>query len=198
MAIRKILRSGHPVLRQVAFELTPSQIKSTEIKSLIEDMVQTLADSGGIGLAAPQVGESIRLAIIDIKGGPTRYGDLKPHPLAVYINPKVTVLDPNTCRHWEGCLSLPGLRGLVERPSHIRIDYLDHEGQPKQLEVHDFLAAVFQHEFDHLDGCLYVDRLVDSRSLVFETELGQYGAPWIQDTADLPRQDDTDLELQAE
>ncbi len=177
MAIRRVLRMGHPLLRELARPVSPDELGSAAISHLIDDMVDTLRDYGGVGLAAPQIGESLRLAIIEIDGGPTRYGELESLPLTVFVNPVIEVLNPATAGYWEGCLSVPGLRGYVERPQHVRIDYTDREGQHKSLELRGFYATVFQHEFDHLDGVLYVDRLNDTRQLTFEREFERYLAP---------------------
>jgi peptide deformylase len=174
MAVRKIIRMGHPTLRHRARELTPEEITSSELRALVDDMVDTLHDYGGIGLAAPQIDESIRLAIIQIAGGPTRYGELDSVPLTVFANPDIEVLDPARSGYWEGCLSVPGLLGYVERPQHIRVTYTDLDGQPQSVEPEGFLATVFQHEFDHLDGHLFIDRMTDPTKLVFEQEFARY------------------------
>jgi len=174
MTIRRIVRMGNPVLRQVARELSPQEISSSETALLIADMTDTLRDYGGIGLAAPQVGVAVRLAIIEIEGGPTRYGELEAMPLTVFINPEIEVLDSGVAAYWEGCLSVPGLRGLVERPQHVRIRYTTVEGKPAEFELHGFTATVFQHEFDHLNGKLFVDRMTDMSSLSFEREYERY------------------------
>lgn len=168
---------GHPVLREVARPLEPDEITSAALAGLIADMQDTLRDYGGIGLAAPQIGESVRLAIIEIPGGPTRYGELDSMPLTVFINPVIEVLDPAIAGYWEGCLSVPGLRGFVERPQHVKISYTNIDGGKDELELTGFFATVFQHEFDHLDGVLYVDRLMDSRLLSFEKEYERYLLP---------------------
>lgn len=168
MAIREIIRMGHPTLRQVARPVTPEELGSEFIGELIQDMVETLHNAGGIGLAAPQVDVPIRLAIIDLPGGPSRYGLLPRIPLTVFINPVIEVLDDSVAGAWEGCLSVPGLRGYVERPQHIRVDAINEKGEPMALELKGFPATVFQHEFDHLDGHLYVDRMTDMSRLVFE------------------------------
>ena len=181
MAVRKVLRMGHPTLRRVARPLTNREARSEPIARLVEDMVETLHDYGGIGLAAPQVNESIRLAIIEIPSMGSRYGDLEPMPLTVFVNPVVTVLDASTEGYWEGCLSLPGLRGWVERPQHIRVDYKDLILRSHSKEFGGFQATVFQHEFDHLDGTLFVDRMTDTTRLVFEEEYARYG---LSDTPD--------------
>ena len=174
MAVRRIIRMGHPTLRQQARELTAEEIVASATRGLVDDMTDTLHDYGGIGLAAPQINESIRLAIIEIPGGPTRYGELEAVPLSVFVNPQVTVLDEAMAGHWEGCLSIPGLLGYVERPQHIRVSYTDLDGQLQHIEPKGFLATVFQHEFDHLDGHLFVDRMTDPTRLVFEEEFARY------------------------
>lgn len=177
MAVREVLRMGHPLLRQAARPVNPAEIGTSAWCSLLEDMTDTLRAQGGIGLAAPQIGVSWRVAIIEIEGGATRYGELKALPLAVFINPAVEVLDPATAGFWEGCLSVPGLRGYVERPQHIRVTYTDSAGDSQALELRGFLATVFQHEFDHLDGRLYVDRVRDTTKLAFEAEYQRYLEP---------------------
>jgi len=168
LAVREILRMGHPLLRQPARPLEPGEAGTARIGQLIDDMVDTLRQAGGIGLAAPQVGESLRLAIIRIPGGPTRYGEVPSMPLTVFVNPTIEVLDERAAGYWEGCLSVPGLRGWVERPQHVRVRALRPDGTEFELELQDFQATVFQHEFDHLDGRLYVDLVRDPKQLVFE------------------------------
>jgi peptide deformylase len=165
---------GHPTLRQRSRDLTEAELASPEIRVLVDDMIDTLHDYGGIGLAAPQVNEPYRLAIIEIPGGHTRYGDIPAMPLRVFANPQIEVLDPATAGYWEGCLSVPGLRGYVERPQHIRVSALDLEGTPVTLTLEGFPATVFQHEFDHLDGKLYIDHIEDTTKLVFEEEFLRY------------------------
>jgi peptide deformylase len=172
MAAREIIRMGHPTLRRVARPLEPHELRGSDLESLVEDMVETLSLAGGIGLAAPQVNESIRLAIVKVPAGPTRYGEIQAMPLTVFINPEIEVITDETAGYWEGCLSVPGLRGYVERPQGVRVRALNLQGKKFELELHGFLATVFQHEFDHLDGILYVDRLKDSSLLVFEDMLG--------------------------
>ena len=170
MAIRQILRMGHPNLRRVAQPVDITHIDSPDMQLLIRDMVDTLADSGGMRLAAPQIDEDLRVAIIEIPGGPTRYGDIEAMPLTVFFNPVIEVLDDQRKGFWEGCLSVPGLRGFVERPQHIRVTYTSTAKQTEILELTGFLATVMQHEFDHLDGRLYVDRITDTTLLAFEDE----------------------------
>ena len=137
-------------------------------------MIDTLHDYGGIGLAAPQINEPVRLAVIEIDGGPSRYGHIPQMPLTVFVNPHVEVLNPEPEGYWEGCLSVPGLRGFVKRPQHVRVRATDLTGEPMDLELKGFLATVFQHEFDHLDGKLYIDRIDDPRLLAFDEEFQRY------------------------
>ena len=170
MAVRKIIRMGHPTLRKRARELTPAELKSPELTRLVADMVDTLHDYGGIGLAAPQVNEPVRLAIIEIGGGPSRYGEIPQLPLTVFVNPEIEIVNEKAAGYWEGCLSVPGLRGFVERPQHVRVSYQDLEGARHTLELKGFLATVFQHEFDHLDGKLYIDRIRDPSKLAYDEE----------------------------
>ena len=177
MAVRKIIRMGHPTLRRRARRLRPEELTSGALHRLVSDMVDTLHDYGGIGLAAPQVNESVRLALVEIPGGPTRYGELDHMPLTICINPEIEIVDETAAGYWEGCLSIPGLRGFVERPQHIRVRHLDLKGEQHAIEARDFLATVFQHEFDHLDGRLFVDRIQDPTRLAFEEEFARYLLP---------------------
>ena len=177
MAVRKIIRMGHPILREATRPLEPEEISSEATHRLVADMIDTLHDYGGIGLAAPQIAEPIRLAIVELPGGPSRYGELPEVPLTAFVNPEIDVLDPTTAGYWEGCLSVPGLRGFVARPQHIRVRALDLNGEPLEMTFQGFPATVFQHEFDHLDGKLYVDRITDPSKLVFEEEFDRYILP---------------------
>ena len=177
MAVRKIIRMGHPVLRQKARPVTQEELHSGAFHRLLADMRDTLHDYGGIGLAAPQIAESLRLALLELPGGPSRYGELPDLPLTLFVNPQLEVLDHATAGYWEGCLSVPGLRGYVERPQHIRVRALDAQGNPMEMTFRGFAATVFQHEFDHLDGILYIDRLSDPERLAFDEEYERYILP---------------------
>tara|TARA_B100000686_G_C16465716_1_gene799404 strand:+ start:290 stop:832 length:543 start_codon:yes stop_codon:yes gene_type:complete len=174
MTIRKILRMGHPTLRQKARQVTIEELKAPEFTELISDMIETLHNSGGIGLAAPQIDVPIRMAIIEIQGGDSRYGVIPSIPMTVFINPTIEVISPTEMGYWEGCLSIPGLRGFVERPQGIRVDALNRHGEQISMELNGFLATVFQHEFDHLDGKLYIDYIQNRELLVFEEEYEQF------------------------
>lgn len=181
MSILKVARMGHPVLRQKARDLTVEEICSPAIKQLIQDMVETMHEYSGIGLAAPQVHESIQLAVIEFEDDNDRYPGMSDQPLGVFINPKITVLDSTEQGFWEGCLSVPELRGLVHRPRKIRVDYLDRDAKPRSIEAEGFLATVFQHELDHLAGKLFVDRMTDMTKLAFLTEYQRYWVPSEED-----------------
>lgn len=175
MAIRKVARMGHPVLRKKARELSKQEILSHETRLLVRDMIETMAEYGGIGIAAPQIHESQAVAIIDYQ----EEGESE-QPLTVIINPKITVLDEKRQGFWEGCLSIPELRGLVYRPRKVQIDYLDLEAKPQKIVAEGYLATVFQHELDHLFGTLFIDRIEyapGKSPIAFTEEYSRYLAP---------------------
>lgn len=165
---------GHPTLRRPARALSRNEIANGRVRELVRDLRETLQAAGGIGLAAPQIGEPVRVAIIEITGGPSRYGILEPLPLTVFVNPRIHVINPATKGLWEGCLSVPGIRGYVERPQQVRVEYLDGEGTPRELELQGFPATVVQHELDHLDGRLFIDHIADTTKLAFEDEYNRF------------------------
>lgn len=167
MAILKVAQLGHPVLRRVAAPVQPPEIGSPEIRALIADMLETVEEYDGAGLAAPQVHVSKRIVVLDL-------GD--DHGMRVWLNPSLTPLSDELLVSWEGCLSITGLRAAVARPSRVRVDALDITGKPLILELGGFPAIVAQHECDHLDGVLFVDRC-DTRTLAFLTELRKHGKP---------------------
>ena len=175
MAIKPILRMGHPLLRQPATVVDPKAIE--HLGGLLRNMQDTLADSGGIGLAAPQIGVGLRVAIIDLPGGPSRYGEVPRIPCTAFINPEISVLDPASAGYWEGCLSVPGLRGFVERPQSVRVRALNADGDAIEHQFDGFAATVVQHELDHLDGTLYIDRLKDTKLLMYESEFEMFVPP---------------------
>jgi peptide deformylase len=174
MAIQKIIRMGHPTLRLLAPPYPRDKIGSPEFNTLIQDMRETLEDSGGIGLAAPQINVSSQIVIIEIEDTSTRYGEIQAVPFSVFINPVITVIDEEKAGYWEGCLSVPGMMGYVERPQQVHIDYLDESASAHSAEFEGFLATVFQHEFDHLQGKLYIDRMRDPTRFSFEDEYREY------------------------
>ena len=162
---------GNPLLREEAKPFTFEEILSEDTEILLKDMWDSLEEAGGIGLAAPQIGISKQLAIIKLSEESDRYPDMETSEAYIIFNPQITVLDKELQGFWEGCLSVPGLRGYVERPRKVKIDFLDENAKERTIEVEDFLATVFQHELDHLIGMLYVDRMEDVSTLMFEDEM---------------------------
>lgn len=174
MAVKKVTRMGHPVLRELAKPMSHEEILSPETEELLQDMIDTMEAEGGIGIAAPQIGISKQMAIISIDADQTRYEEAESTPLYVIFNPKITIIDHELQGFWEGCLSVPGLRGFVQRPRKVRIDFLDQHAKAQSLEVEGFLATVFQHELDHLFGTLYVDKVSDISKLMYNEEFEQF------------------------
>jgi peptide deformylase len=169
---RHIREFGDPVLRQKAAPVSREAIESGDYQSLIENMVELMRQEQGIGIAAPQVGESIRLFIANISGQ-VRGED---GPYTVIFNPEIISYTPEIELDWEGCLSLPDVRGLVPRWKSVVVSYLDKQGQAQEEGLTDLPARVFQHELDHLDGILFVDRMKDMKSLMTYREWDrQYG-----------------------
>lgn len=181
MTVRTIIRMGHPHLRRLAQLMTKEEILSDETLTLIQDMEETMQAASGIGLAAPQIDVDKQLALIRIDKDNSRYPNQEAFELLVIINPKITILDPTPQTFWEGCLSVPGLRGAVKRPRGIQVDYLDQKGQAQSIKAFDFLATVFQHELDHLFGKLYIDRIEDPKNLSFDDEFKQFVLPESED-----------------
>ncbi len=173
MAILKVARMGNPVLREKAKEVPQSEIKTKEFQDFIDSMIETMHEYGGVGLAAPQVHVSKRVAVIEFEEDHPRYKTKAPQGLQVFINPKITPETEETDANWEGCLSVPGMRALVDRPNKIHIEYLDRHGKKHNFTAEGFLAIVIQHEFDHLDGTLYIDRARPG-TLMFEEEFVKY------------------------
>ena len=171
MGIQTVLKMGNPMLREMASEFSKEEILHEDTKELLVDMWETLDFAGGIGLAAPQIGVSKQLAVIKLSEESDRYPDMETTEPYVIFNPQITVIDKEIQGFWEGCLSVPGLRGYVERPRKVQIDFLDENASERTIQVEDFLATVFQHELDHLIGMLYVDRMEDASTLMFEDEM---------------------------
>jgi peptide deformylase len=168
MSIRKIVRMGHPVLSRKAVPVADPS--AAEVRGLIADMVETMVDANGAGLAAPQVHESVRIIIFHAPGERGGGGEDEMAPLTVLINPEIEILTDEMEEGWEGCLSIPGLRGLVPRYTRLRYRGLDAAGSPVEREAAGFHARVVQHECDHLDGILYPQRMRDLSELIFESE----------------------------
>jgi len=165
---------GHPVLRTKARALERSEITSPAIQKLIDDMIETMTEYHGVGLAAPQIHEGLRLFVAALDVDDEGRG-LEPVPV---INPEITAIGKEMVEDWEGCLSIPDIRGLVARARDIKVRAYDRRGERVELEEHDFAARVIQHETDHLDGVLFLDRM---RSLASLTFLDEYSRYWVKD-----------------
>lgn len=168
MAVRPILRIGDPRLREVSQPV--AYFDTPELHELIEDMFDTMEAADGAGLAAPQIGVLQRVMIFGVNANP-RYPDVEFVPRTILINPEFTVVSDTVDGYWEGCLSVPGMRGYVERPAKIQYRGYDELGMLIEREAEGFHATVFQHEYDHLDGILYTDRLDDPKMFGFVEEL---------------------------
>jgi peptide deformylase len=168
MSILKVARMGHPVLREVAREVDPTTVRSPASQKLIDDMIDTMVEYDGIGLAAPQVHESVRLFVAGVEGSGD---DLKIVP---FVNPVITPVGTDVAEDWEGCLSIPDIRGRVPRARQILVRAYDRRGKRVELKASGFTARVIQHETDHLDGVLFFDRMKSFETLTFLDEFGRY------------------------
>jgi peptide deformylase len=158
---REIVEVGHPVLRERAREIAPEELGSPEIQALIDDMIETMRAANGAGLAANQVGETVRVAVVEVRPDNPRYPYKPAIPLTVIVNPEIEAVDDDVEQINEGCLSVPNLRGEVPRHMAIRVRYLDREGTEHEEVRRGLTAGTFQHELDHLDGMLFLDRVSD-------------------------------------
>ncbi|MDP3991347.1 MAG: peptide deformylase [Candidatus Colwellbacteria bacterium] len=163
---------GNPILRRKARKVKISEIKKAGFQRLIKQMVLTTRKESGVGLAAPQIGRSIQLAVIEIKKTKIR-PQITPLKLTVIINPQIIHYSRVRIHDWEGCLSFPAVRGLVPRNKLIKVKYLNELGKKQTLDLKDFQARVFQHEIDHLNGILFIDRVKDVRTLMTLGEFEQ-------------------------
>ena len=173
MAILKVARLGHPVLRKVAAPVPVSEIRLPETQRLIDDMIETMREYNGAGLAATQVHTLRQIAVIEVLSNP-RYPDAPQIPLMVIVNPIVTLLTAAMEEGWEGCLSIPDLRGMVPRYTEVRLQAYDRAGEPVNLIAKDFFARVIQHEADHLNGVVFLDRMKDLSTLTHLAEWNKY------------------------
>src|SRR5262245_43740059 len=172
MAILKVARIGHPVVRRPASPIPLDELRSSAIHRLIDDMRWTMYEYDCVGLAAPQIHESLRLAVLEVPPSDRRSeGGV---PFSVLANPVVTPLGSETLDAWEGCLSIPDLRGLVPRFARVRLEAFDREGRPYTLEAEGFHARVIQHECDHLEGRVYLDRMRGMQTLSFMKEFADH------------------------
>jgi peptide deformylase len=168
MAILKVARLGSPVLLRKAAPVSPAELSGERIQRLIDDMVATMRDERGVGLAAPQVHESLRIFVMDPGGEAEEGGGLR-----VVVNPRLEFPGGEVQELWEGCLSMPGLRGRTVRHARVAVESLDRQGRAQRFEVEGFPAAVVQHETDHLDGILFLHRMPDLDTLSFEDEMAR-------------------------
>lgn len=175
MGILKVARMGHPILRSVAAEVDPAEIATPAFQEFVDSMIETMHEYDGAGLAAPQVHVPKRVVVMELANNP-RYPDAPAIPLSVVINPQIRFLTEERIEVVEGCLSVPDLRGVVPRISELELEALDRDGNPIRGHFKGFPAAVVQHECDHLDGVLYIDRVENTQSLSFLREFERYHA----------------------
>jgi peptide deformylase len=173
MSILKVTRLGHPVLRRVTATVSLEELETPARQRFIDDMVETMKEYDGVGLAADQVFESLQIAVLEVAEN-QRYPNKPKVPLTVLVNPRITPTSEEMEDDWEGCLSIPDLRGLVPRYKSIRVQAYDRFGEPLDFVAHDFHARVIQHEFDHLNGKVYLDRMRDLTTLSFLQEFTRY------------------------
>ncbi len=173
MAIRKVATLGHPILRQVASPVPLETLASATVQRLIDDLIETMFDANGAGIAANQIHEPVQICVLHVKDNP-RY-PYKPNiPLTVLVNPEITPLTDETFANNEGCLSVPNLRGEVARFTHVRVRAWDRAGRALDFEVKGLTAGTYQHEVDHLRGKLFVDRVTDTTTLATWADFDRY------------------------
>ena len=171
MPVRPIVRLGHPSLRTLARVVPRERIGDPEIQQLIDDMIETMRDAHGVGLAAPQVGVETQIFVYESAGHSDPASDI---PLRVVINPMIHPHERELAYDWEGCLSIPDLRGMVPRNPAVRVQGLDRDGRPLDYVARGFEARIVQHEFDHLNGVVFLDRMRDFRTLSYIDEWSEY------------------------
>lgn len=171
MSILKVARMGHPVLRQRGQTIDRRDLRNPDVQKLIEDMIDTMREYNGVGLAAPQVHEGARLFVALLADDPDDKTEA-----TVLVNPEIVPNGSSRQDGWEGCLSIPDIRGLVPRFTDITVKALDREGRPIELRLTNFAARIAQHETDHLDGVLFLDRMTSMQSLTFLDEYSRYHA----------------------
>jgi peptide deformylase len=179
MSILKVARMGHPVLRTKARTVDKLELKNPTVQQFIENMIDTMYEYSGVGLAAPQVHEGLRVFVAMVDADGRGEGDA-----LTFVNPEITVIGDQTVEGWEGCLSIPDVRGRVPRAQHIKITALDRNAKRFELELKDFPARVVQHETDHLDGVLFLDRMRGFESLTYLDEYSRYHTKHADDEDD--------------
>ena len=174
MSILKVARMGHPVLRAKARAIERADIKTARVQRLIDDMIETMVEYHGVGLAGPQVHEGVRLFIATLVADDEKEGPSE--PMAI-INPEITLVISDSVEDWEGCLSIPDIRGRVPRAREIKVRAFDRNGERLEIRAANFSARIIQHETDHLDGILFFDRMKSFESLTFLDEYSRY---WVK------------------
>lgn len=180
MAILKVAKLGNPVLRKKAEAVNPADIKTEAFQKFIDDMIDTMRDYDGVGIAAPQVHVSLQVFVCEVNNN-ARYPGAPDVPLTVFINPVLKDLSQTKVELWEGCLSIPAMRGVVPRYEDLMCEGLDRNGTPVSLKASGFFARVIQHEWDHLQGGVYLDRMPDLKTLCHLDEFAKYWQPRTED-----------------
>lgn len=191
MSILPIVRLGHPALRTVAKAVAPDHLGEPGIQELVDDLIETMRGAPGVGLAAPQVGVPLQIFVYELAAGRAGHRGEEPEssppeagiPLHVVVNPMLTPQAGELVYDWEGCLSVPDLRGLVPRHPAVRVRGLDRHGQPLDYVAAGFEARIVQHEHDHLNGVVFLDRMRDFKSLAYLEEWDLYLAPPVAEPA---------------
>jgi len=173
VSVRELVEIGDPVLRERTRELSLEEIGSAEIQTLIDDLIETRRATHGAGIAANQVGEAVRVAVVEVEEGNPRYPYKPPEPLTVMVNPEIEPLGDETIEINEGCLSVPDLRGSLQRHLGVRVRYLDRDGAEQEVVKRGLTAGTYQHEVDHLDGVLFVDR-ADPRTFATRAQFDRH------------------------
>lgn len=173
MALRDVVKMGNPLLRKRSVEVSADELQDDKLQQLIDDMIDTMRDSNGAGIAAPQIGALTRVFIMEMMDNP-RYPNKPTFPLTIALNPKIIIISEDKIQSWEGCLSIPGIRGRLPRYATVQLDAWDRDGQPYSKVLTGFEAVVAQHELDHLDGILLIDRMESMETLSFQDEYERY------------------------
>lgn len=173
MSALKVIKMGHPTLREVSKSIDEKKITSKDYQQFINDLIQTMRDCKGAGIAAPQVNVLDRVFVMEVTDNP-RYPDKESFPLVVAINPEIEFVGDTKIDSWEGCLSIPNIRGRLQRHKKILLRGLDRTGQKFEQELQGFASIVAQHELDHLNGTLLIDRMPSMKTLTFQDEYDTY------------------------
>ena len=173
--ILKVARLGHPVVRGPCAPVSPAQARGADFLRFLDDMAETMREYQGVGLAANQVHAGRRAAVIEVRAEASRARAVEAVPLTALVNPEIIERSPELVEGWEGCLSVPGLRGLVPRHRSVRLRALGRDGEALDIRAEGYFARIIQHECDHLDGKVYLDRMPDLATLSFTEEFERYG-----------------------